>query len=144
MKTGSYLISLIFLVLSNKTNCQEKAQALIISSYGSFSQNPAPGIQGVQKIAENIYVLSNSGCNITAFCGEDGTMIIDSGTKRSGSRTDSVISSLSALPVKYVLNTHLHFDHVGGNGKLAEKGAVIVAHENTRKNMLKEWKVPAI
>jgi len=46
--------------------------------------------------------------------------------------------------VKYVVNTHYHFDHVGGNALLSNGGAFIVAHKNTRMGMMKEWKVPEI
>jgi metal-dependent hydrolase (beta-lactamase superfamily II) len=52
---------------------------------------------------------------IAVTVGQDGLLIIDTGHKRSALKTDSVISTISNLPVKYVLNTHLHFDHVGGN-----------------------------
>ena len=87
-------------------------------------------------ILKVIYLLKDYGCNIAVTVGQDGLLIIDTGHKRSALKTDSVISTISNLPVKYVLNTHLHFDHVGGNMKLAEDGAVIIAHENTRKHML--------
>lgn len=117
---------------------------LISLSNWSYSQNPMTNMTSGRKIAENIYLLKDYGCNIAVTVGQDGLLIIDTGHKRSALKTDSVISTISNLPVKYVLNTHLHFDHVGGNMKLAEDGAVIIAHENTRKHMLSGWKVPEL
>lgn len=117
---------------------------LMSLSKWSYPQNPSTNLTEGQKIAENIYLLMDYGCNIVVMIGQEGLLIIDTGHKRSALKTDSVISTISNLPVKYVLNTHLHFDHVGGNMKLAEDGAVIIAHENTRKHMLSGWKVPEI
>ena len=117
---------------------------LLFSNYWSYSQNPLTNKTSGRKIAENVYLLKDYGCNIVVKVEQDGLLIIDTGHKRSALKTDSVISTISNLPVKYVLNTHLHFDHVGGNMKLGEDGAVIIAHENTRKHMLSGWKVPEL
>jgi len=117
---------------------------LLSLSHWSYSQNPMTNVTSSQKIAENIYLLKDYGCNIVVMVGQDGLLIIDTGYESFALKIDSVISTISNLPVKYVLNTHLHFDHVGGNMKLAEEGAVIIAHENTRKHMLSGWKVPDI
>ncbi|MBE0673819.1 MAG: MBL fold metallo-hydrolase [Bacteroidales bacterium] len=117
---------------------------LLSLSHWSYSQNPVTNLTSGQRIAENIYLLTDYGCNMVVMVGQEGLLIIDTGYKGSALKTDSVISTISNLPVKYVLNTHLHFDHVGGNMKLAEDGAVIIAHENTRKHMLSGWKVPEI
>ena len=109
----------------------------------SLSQNPVIN-QGVIKVAEKIYVLNDYGCNIAVMVGHEGLLIIDTGYGEDALKMDSVIKTISNLPVKYVLNTHFHFDHLGGNKKLSEGGAVIVAHENTRQRMLLEWNIPEI
>lgn len=109
----------------------------------SLSQNPIIN-QGVIKVAENIYVLNDNGVNITVIVGHEGLLIIDTGYKEDALRTDSVISTISNLPIKYILNTHLHYDHVGGNKKLSEDGAIIIAQDNTRKRMVSEWNMPEI
>ena len=109
----------------------------------SFSQNPVIN-QGLSKVSEGIYMLENYGCNIAVMVGPEGLLIIDSGYKRTALKIDSIISTISNLPIKYVLNTHFHYDHLGGNKKLSEDGAVIVAHENTRLRMLSEWNIPEI
>ncbi|MFO7668184.1 MAG: MBL fold metallo-hydrolase [Bacteroidales bacterium] len=101
-------------------------------------------LTGVQRITENVYLLSEYGCNILVMVGHDGLLVIDTGHMNSASKTDSAVHTISNLPVKFILNTHLHFDHVGGNMKLSEDGAVIVSHENTRKHMLAGWEVDDI
>lgn len=115
---------------------------LLVSNW-SFSQNPVIN-QGVINVSEGIYMLDNFSCNIAVMVGTESLLIIDSGYKGTALKMDSVISTISNLPVKYVLNTHFHYDHLGGNKKLSEDGAVIVAHENTRKRMLSEWDIPEI
>lgn len=89
-------------------------------------------------------MLNRYGCNIAVMVGQEGLLIIDAGYKENASKVDSVISKISNLPVKYILNTHHHYDHVGGNKKLSKDGAAIVAHENTRQRMLSEWDIPEI
>lgn len=117
---------------------------LLSMSNWAYSQSPMTNAVSDQKVAENFYLIKDFGCNIAVMAGQEGLIIIDTGHERSSLKTDSVISTISNLPVKYILNTHLHFDHLGGNKKLSEKGAIIVAHENTRKGMLMEWNMPEI
>ena len=87
------------------------------------------------KIADGLYVLEKSGCNITVSDGTDGILVIDSGYKRQAEQNRARIASISPSPIRYILNTHFHYDHVGGNELFAEKGAIIIAHENTRKRL---------
>jgi len=91
------------------------------------------------KVADGIYMISDYGCNIGVMVGKEGLLIIDSGYEETASKMDSSILAISNLPLKYVLNTHMHFDHVGGNKKLAENGAIIISNDFTRKHMLNVW-----
>jgi len=116
----------------------------ILSLSGWSLAQTGTNLTGVKRIAEDIYLLTEYGCNILVMVGDDGLLVIDTGDKDSASKSDSVIHSISNLPIKFVLNTHLHFDHVGGNMKLSEDGAVIIAHENTRKHLLSGWEGPEI
>jgi cyclase len=106
-----------------------------------LSQNPVLS-QGYTKVTEGVYMISRYGCNIAIVLGKDSLLVIDTGFKGSASKTDSVISTISKLPIKYLLDTHFHYDHIGGNKKLSEDGAAIVAQENTKKRMLIEWNPP--
>jgi len=110
----------------------------------AFPQNTTTDKYAPIKVTEGIYRIKNFGCNIAVMIGDDGVLIIDSGDQAAAVKTDSVIKTISNKPVRYVLNTHFHFDHVGGNKKLSGNDAVIVAQENTRQRMMTEWNVPTV
>jgi len=91
-----------------------------------------------------------AGGNIAVSYGADGTAIVDDQFVPMVPKIDAAVRALSDGPVRFVINTHWHPDHVGGNEPLRDGGAVIVAHENVRKRMsvdafskLMNRKVPA-
>ena len=90
------------------------------------------------KITESIYMLDGGGGNIGLSVGEDGVIVIDDQYAQLTPKIQAAIAAITPKPVKFVLNTHWHVDHVGGNENLATAGAVIVAHENVRKRMSTE------
>jgi cyclase len=94
------------------------------------------------KVAPGIYIHHTDGFYITIFSGKEGLLIIDTGFK--GALPDSLILSEFKKPVKYIINSHYHFDHVGGNKKFAQDGTIIIGQINTRKEMQKVWQKPAI
>ena len=90
-----------------------------------------------QPVAENIHLL-NAGYsgNIGLFVGEQGIFMIDSGNYPDESlleRMTAAIANISPQPIRFMLNTHWHFDHVKGNEYLGKRGATLMAHENTWK-----------
>jgi len=87
------------------------------------------------KVAENIYMLQGQGGNIGVCVGEDGVFIVDDQFAPLTAKIKAAIAKLSNKSIRFVINTHWHFDHVGGNENMGEAGAVIVAHENVRKRM---------
>lgn len=124
---------------------------VILLSFFIFKPSIAQELQSTQsneplaiKLSEGLYVLDKSGCNITVSAGPDGILVIDSGYKGQAEQNRASIASLSPRPIRFLLNTHFHFDHVGGNELFAKEGATIVAHENTRMRMSEEWKSPEI
>jgi glyoxylase-like metal-dependent hydrolase (beta-lactamase superfamily II) len=90
------------------------------------------------KIAEGVYMLEGAGGNIGVSVGEDGVIVIDDQFAPLTPKIQEAISKISPKPIKFVLNTHWHGDHVGGNENLAAAGAVIIAHDNVRKRMSTE------
>ncbi|AWX45401.1 hypothetical protein HME9304_02415 [Flagellimonas maritima] len=88
-----------------------------------------------EKLSENIYVLFGSGGNIGLVVGKENAYIIDDQFAPLTEKILAHIKTLTDKPVKWVLNTHWHGDHTGGNENLANQGAVLVAHENVRKRM---------
>lgn len=90
------------------------------------------------KLAEGVYMLEGAGGNIGVSVGEDGVIVIDDQYAPLTPKIQEAISALSSKPIKFVLNTHWHGDHTGGNENMAAAGAVIIAHENVRKRMSTE------
>lgn len=86
----------------------------------------------------NVYMLSGAGCNHALLIGEDGALLTDTDMKEFSGKVTAAVKDITDKPIRYVVNTHCHFDHVGGNEELAKGGAVIVAHENVRKRMTSE------
>ncbi|NNF32865.1 MAG: MBL fold metallo-hydrolase [Saprospiraceae bacterium] len=91
-----------------------------------------------EKINENLYVLFGAGGNIGLFMGEDGTLIIDDQYAPLSEKIKAAINGLTDDPVKYVVNTHWHGDHTGGNEAFGNDGATIIAHSNVRKRLSTE------
>ncbi len=87
------------------------------------------------KVAEGIYVLNGRGGNIGVSVGEDGVFLIDDQYAPLTTKIRAAVSSLTPQPIRFVVNTHWHGDHTGGNENLGKMGIVIVAHENVRKRM---------
>ncbi len=88
------------------------------------------------KVAGNVWFLKGSGGNIAATVGDDGVAIVDDQFAPLSAKIHAALAQLSPKPVKFVLNTHWHFDHTGGNVAFADT-ATIFAHENVRKRMQK-------
>jgi glyoxylase-like metal-dependent hydrolase (beta-lactamase superfamily II) len=89
----------------------------------------------VQVLRGNVSALIGSGGNIAVFTGRDGKAIIDSGYATSRAKIADALVKMDPGPIKYLVNTHWHFDHTDGNEWMHSEGARILAHENTRKHL---------
>jgi len=113
-----------------------------------------PGIGGAQdfakiqietsKIADGIYMLTGSGGNICVSVGDDGVLLIDDEFPQLVDKIKAAVADLSPRPIRIVLNTNWHYDHADGNERLAESGALVIAHENSRAHMLVEQRAPEL
>jgi len=128
-----------------------------------FSLSPlllAQNFDGVEiqtlKVRDNIYMLVGQGGNITVQTGNDGILIIDTQYAELSGKILTAIRELSDGPIRHIINTHHHGDHVGGNANLkaagftavggnvggdlgdAGEGARILAHENVLLNMAQD------
>jgi cyclase len=88
-----------------------------------------------EPLAPGIAVLFGAGGNIGISYGEDGTVLIDDQFAPLTPKIQEAVAKLGASPVKFLINTHWHFDHTGGNENLGKAGAVIIAHDNVRIRM---------
>jgi cyclase len=95
-------------------------------------------------VAENVYMLMGAGGNLGLSVGDDGALLIDSEYAQLTEKVTAAVKDVCNTPIRFVINTHWHFDHVGGNENLAKAGAVIVAHENVRKRMSTEQVLGAL
>ena len=88
-----------------------------------------------EKLTEQIYLLKGQGGNIGLFIGEDAVFMIDDQFAPLTPKILAAIQEITDKPVTYLVNTHWHGDHTGGNEHMEKEGALIVAHENVRKRM---------
>jgi cyclase len=92
----------------------------------------------VEKLAEGVYMLTGAGGNLGLSVGKSGTFVIDD---QYAPLTDKILAAIRTVtpdPVRFVVNTHWHGDHTGGNENMGKAGALLVAHENVRKRMSTE------
>jgi cyclase len=94
-------------------------------------------VRAVQ-LSPGLHVLFGAGGNIGLSTGPDGTFIIDDQFAPLTPKIVAAIRTITDKPVKYVINTHWHGDHSGGNENFGNAGALIVAHDNVRKRMSTE------
>jgi glyoxylase-like metal-dependent hydrolase (beta-lactamase superfamily II) len=87
----------------------------------------------VHRLRGGIGVLEGSGGNIAAIGGPHGKLLVDSGITASRPRIEEALGLFGREPIRHLVNTHWHFDHADGNAWIAEAGATITAHRNTRK-----------
>lgn len=124
-----------------------RLSALAILSMGvwvAYTQNPAapPQLQ-LEKIKDDLYAIIGDGGNVAVMLTNDGTIVIDDKFERDYADIMAKIKSVTDKPVKYVLNTHQHGDHTGGNAKMLDASAEIIAHKNARSNMV-DGKMPGV
>lgn len=91
-----------------------------------------------QRVTDNIYMLTGSGGNIGLLLGSDGVLMIDDQYAPLSQKISDAIKSLSKNNLRFVVNTHVHGDHSGGNENFKKQGATLVAHEQVRVRMMTE------
>ncbi len=91
-----------------------------------------------EKVGDGVYVLFGAGGNIGVCIGKDGALFVDSQFAELNEKVTAAIAAIKDVPIRYVLNTNWHYDHVSGNKPLAEGGAIIIAQTDTRKRMITE------
>lgn len=89
------------------------------------------------KLADRVYTFTNTNSNSTALVGDKAVILVDAGSSpEQGARLLAAIATLTPNPVRVLVNTHWHFDHVNGNETVGRSGAVIVGHTAMRARMI--------
>ena len=105
-------------------------------SFSSFAfQNMDQVEIKTQQITEEVYLLQGAGGNIGILTGPDGVFMIDDQFAALSDKLITAIAEISEQPVRFLVNTHHHGDHTGGNEDFDDQGALILAHENVRERL---------
>ena len=89
----------------------------------------------VHPVNRNVSYIEGRGGNIGVIYGEDGILLIDDQYAPLTEKIIEAISNFSSEPIRFIINTHMHPDHTGGNENFGKRGALIVGHENVRSQM---------
>src|SRR5258705_1029783 len=104
--------------------------------------NAAP-IQ-TRKLAENVNMLSAPRGSVEVLSGPDGKFVVDTFVAPAWPKLKEALAGLGNAPVKYVIDSHWHFDHTDNNAPLHAAGATVLAHENTKKRMSEPHDLPVL
>lgn len=111
------------------------AAGLMPFVFSAFGQQDFSKVEiKATKVAGNVYMLEGSGGNIGVCAGDDGIVIVDDQYAPLASKIKEALKGISDKPLKFVINTHFHGDHTGGNSEFGTE-ATIIAHENVRKRL---------
>jgi cyclase len=126
---------------------------LALSLVAASGQAQGPNFDTVQvatvRVAGGVYMLTGAGGNMGVSVGDNGVFLVDDQYAPLTAKIVAAVKAIRDEPIRFVLNTHWHGDHTGGNENMGAAGALIVAHENVRKRMSVEqflemfnWRTP--
>src|SRR3979490_1819232 len=107
------------------------AADLLASMRAKFNAVPME----TQKLADNVTMFSGPGGSVVVLNGPDGKFVVDTFVAPAWPRLKLALDGLGNAPLKYVIDTHWHFDHTDNNAPLHAAGATVLAHQNTKKDM---------
>jgi cyclase len=83
-------------------------------------------------LGNKTYMLEGQGGNITVVVGTDGIIMVDTQFAPLSDKIKAAVKAISPLPIKYIVNTHFHGDHTGGNANFQKDGATVIGQDNIR------------
>ena len=114
------------------------ATALFAAAVPTAAQPPAAVEVRVERVAPGVAILFGRGGNVGLSYGEDGNVLIDDQYAPMSEPIAAAVRSVDPDPIRFIINTHWHGDHTGGNEHFGRGGTVIVAHDNVRRRMSME------
>ena len=112
------------------------AGTLVVAAAAARGQGQQQQTAEIEKVRDNLFVITGGGGNTAAFVTEKGVVLVDTKLANWGERIMEKVKSVTDKPVTTIINTHTHGDHVGSN-EYFEPSVEIVAHDNTKTNMTK-------
>lgn len=110
-----------------------------LATFGAHAQQDFSKVEiKSEPVAGSVHMLTGAGGNLALSTGDDAAFLVDDQFAPLSARIKAAVASISRRPVRFVLNTHWHGDHTGGNEHFGRAGSVIVAHENVRRRMSSE------
>lgn len=97
---------------------------------------PAAPVFSHVKLTDRLFVIYGMGGNVGVFVGDEGVFMIDNQVVEVSEPLKAELNKITSKDVRFLVNTHYHFDHAGNNGQFGKSGAIIVAHENVRKRLI--------
>jgi cyclase len=99
--------------------------AVVVLTACAFAQTPANTEVHVLHVQGNVYMIVGAGGNIAMQAGNEGVLLVDTGLADMSDKVLAAIRTVSNKPIRYIINTHVHADHTGGNEKIAKAGSTI-------------------
>ncbi len=113
---------------------------IVLLAFSGFAQRDFSAVQmKTTHVAGNVYMLEGAGGNIGVSVGEDGILIVDDQFAPLADKIRAALKDIGEGKLKFILNTHWHGDHTGGNPEFGPE-APIIAHTNVRKRLMQEQK----
>jgi cyclase len=109
------------------------AFALLVFAGAAGAQQDAP--VAVTDLGRNTWMLEGAGGNVTVAAGADGVILVDGQFAPMHPKLKAAVAAFSGQPIRYLVNTHFHGDHTGGNAAFAGDGVTVVAHANVAKRL---------
>src|SRR4051812_44272145 len=120
----------------SKTTATRLAAVLISAAGLWLAYTQQTSSLTLDKVKDNLYVISGDSGNVAVLTSPDAVLLVDDKFDRDFPEIMAKVKSLTDKPVKYVLNTHHHGDHTGGNEKMLAASADIICQKNARANMI--------
>ena len=123
--------------------CAFVSALFFVPAPSSNAQDPTQVPLEIVEVTDSISMIMGMGGNVAVYHGDDGVFLVDDQFEQTAEMLLAKVAEVSDGPLRFVVNTHWHWDHAGGNAAAAADGAVIVAHENVRTRMSSDHVMPS-